>query len=55
MVGDFSNQEVRAPAPDIQRLPDIESMRAVRVRYRNLCSTPRVLRESKRTKPSSFT
>jgi hypothetical protein len=35
MEGDFTSQEMRPPAPDIQRLPDIESVRVVRVRYRN--------------------
>jgi hypothetical protein len=34
MDGDFTTQEIRAPAPDIQRLPRIESVKAVRIRYR---------------------
>ena len=33
MDGDFTSQEVRAPEPDILRLPEIESVEVVRVRY----------------------
>jgi hypothetical protein len=33
MDGDFTRQEVQAPALDIQRLPEIEYVRAVRVYY----------------------
>jgi hypothetical protein len=34
MDGDFTSQEVRAPAPDLRRLPEIESLKVVRVRFR---------------------
>jgi hypothetical protein len=34
MDQDFASQEVRAPEPDIRRLPEIESVKVVRVRYR---------------------
>ena len=33
MDEDSTNQEVRAPEPDIRRLPEIESIKVVRVRY----------------------
>jgi hypothetical protein len=33
MDGDFTGQEARAPAPDLQRLPEIEAVTIVRVRY----------------------
>jgi hypothetical protein len=34
MDGDFTRQELQAPAPDLQHLPKIESVKAVRIRYR---------------------
>ena len=34
MDGDFTSQEMQAPAPDIWRLPAIESVKVVRVLYR---------------------
>ena len=34
MDGDFTSQEMPAPAPEIQRLPEIESVRMTHVRYR---------------------
>lgn len=34
MSADFTGREVHAPAPDIHRLPDIQSLRVVRVRFR---------------------
>jgi hypothetical protein len=34
MDGDFTRQEMQAPAPDVRRLPEIESVKVVRIRYR---------------------
>ena len=34
MDGDSTTQEMRAPSEDLRRLPEIESVRVVRVRYR---------------------